>query len=258
MSLPNRITVEMTDLPKLKNPSLICGLPGSGYVGKLAIDHLIEELKGIQFASIFSSSFPPQVLIQPDGTADLMKNIMYYCKGKSSDLVLLSGDAQPVTPESEYEMAEEITKICQKLGVKTIYTLAAYITGTFTKAQRVYGTSTSPEIVKEFSKHSIYPMNSGSITGMNGLLIGVGKRKNMTGVCLLGETSGYVVDAMASKSVLETLAKILGLKLDLAGISKKAQDTKQLVKTIEEQMAGRHSPESLPMQQPDKKLGYIS
>jgi proteasome assembly chaperone (PAC2) family protein len=42
MSLPHRIIVEIIEMPKLKNPSLICGLPGSGYVGKLAVDHLIE------------------------------------------------------------------------------------------------------------------------------------------------------------------------------------------------------------------------
>jgi uncharacterized protein len=258
MSLPHRITVEIIEMPKLKNPSLISGLPGSGYVGKLAVDTLIEELKGIPFANIFSSSFPPQVLIQPDGTADLMKNTLYYCKSKSQDLVLLSGDAQPVTPESEYEMADEITKICEKLGVKTIYTLAAYITGTFSKTQKVHGASTSAEIVKQFSKHGIFSMTGGSVTGMNGLIIGVGKRRGITGVCLLGETSGYVVDAKASKAVLETLAKMLDLKLDLSSISKKAQDTEQLVKTIEEQMGQRPSPDSLPMQQQDKKLGYIS
>ena len=258
MSVPPRITVEIFETPKLNEPSLICGLPGSGYVGKLAVDHLIEELKGIPFANIFSSSFPPQVLIQSDGTADLMKNVLYHCKGKSHDLILLSGDAQPVTPESEYEMADEITKICEKLGVKTIYTLAAYITGTFSKTQKVYGTSTSQRIVKEFQKYGIYAMNSGSITGMNGLIIGVGKRKGITGVCLLGETSGYVVDAKASKAVLETLAKMLDLKLDLAGIAKKAQDTEQLVKTIEEQMGQRTGTESLPMAHQDKKLGYIS
>jgi uncharacterized protein len=258
MSLPHRITVEIIDMPKLKNPSLICGLPGSGYVGKLAVDHMIDELKGIPFANIFSSSFPPQILIQPDGTADLMKNTLYYCKNKSQDLVLLSGDAQPVTPESEYEMADEITKICEKLGVKTIYTLAAYITGTFSKTPKVHGSSTSPQIIKEFSKHGIFSMTGGSITGMNGLIIGVGKRRGITGVCLLGETSGYVVDAKASKAVLETLGKMLDLKLDLTSISKKAQDTEQLIKTIEEQMGQRQSPESLPMPQQDKKLGYIS
>ena len=101
-------------------------------------------------------------------------------------------------------------------------------------------------------------MSSGSITGMNGLIIGVGKRKGITGVCLLGETSGYVVDAKASKTVLEALAKMLDLKLDLSGISKKAQDTEQLVRTIEEQMGQRAGAESLPMGQQDKKLGYIS
>lgn len=257
MSIPTRIVVEILELPNLRNPSLVCGFPGSGYVGKLAIDHMIEELKAIPFANMFSSSFPPQVLIQSDGTADLMKNTLYYYKGKTNDLILLSGDAQPVTPESEYEMAEEIAKICDKLGVKTIYTLAAYITGTFSKTPKVYGTSTMAQIVQEFQKYDVSTMNSGSITGMNGLILGVGKRKGIVGICLLGETSGYVVDAKASKVVLEILVKMLDLKLDLGGISKKAQDTEHLVKTIEEQM-GQRTGESLPMPQHDKRLGYIS
>ena len=149
MSLPDKIIVEITEMPKLKNPTLICGLPGSGYVGKLAVDHLIEDLQGVPFANIYSSSFPPQVLIQPDGTVDLMKITLYCCK--SSDLVLLSGDAQPVNPESEYAMADEITKICEKLGIKTIYTLAAYIAGAISKTRRVYGTNTSSQIVKDLS-----------------------------------------------------------------------------------------------------------
>jgi uncharacterized protein (TIGR00162 family) len=258
LSLPQRIVIEITEMPNLKNPSLICGFPGSGYVGKLAIDHMIEELKATPFANMFSSSFPPQVLIQADGTTDLMKNTFYYSKGDTSDLVLLSGDAQPVTPESEYDMAEEIVKICDKLGVKTIYTLAAYITGAFPKIPKVYGTSTVPQIVKDFQNYGISIMNNGSITGMNGLIIGVGKRKGMTGICLLGETSGYVVDAKASKAVLETLVKMLNLKLDLAQITKKAQDTEHLVKTIEEQMGQRTGVDSLPISQHDKKLGYIS
>jgi proteasome assembly chaperone (PAC2) family protein len=101
-------------------------------------------------------------------------------------------------------------------------------------------------------------MNNGSITGMNGLLIGVGKAKGITGICLLGETSGYVVDAIASKAVLEILSKILGFKLDMTSLNKKAQDTEKLIRTIEEQMGQHPSGEHLPMPQQDKKLGYIS
>ena len=258
MSSQSKIFVEISEMPKLKNPYLICGLPGSGYVGKLAVDYLIEDLKGVQFANIFSSSFPPQVSVQADGTIDLMKNTLYYCKNKPNDIILLTGDAQPVTPESEYAMAEEIIGICEKLGVKNIYTLAAYITGAFSKNPKVYGTSTSLQVVKEFPKQGIFAMNGGSITGMNGLMIGAGKTKGITGVCLLGETSGYIVDAKASKAVLETLSKILGLKLDMTTLIKRAQDTDQLIKTIEEQMGQRPSPDQLPMPPRDKKLGYIS
>lgn len=258
MSSRSKITVEISKMPKLKNPHLICGLPGSGYVGKLAVDYLIDELKGVRFANIFSSSFPPQVSVQADGTIDMMKNTLYYCKNKFDDIILLTGDAQPVTPESEHEMAEEIIGICEKLGVKTIYTLAAYITGTFSKTPKVYGTSTSLDAVKEFSKQGIFTMNGGSITGMNGLVIGVGKTRGITGICLLGETSGYVVDAKAAKAVLEVLAKMLGLKLDMTTLAKRAQDTEHLIKTIEEQMGQRPPQDQLPMPAQDKKLGYIS
>lgn len=258
MSFPQKIIVNVSEMPKLENPQLICGLPGSGFVGKLAVDYLIEELKAVQFANIFSSSFPPQVSIQPDGTIDVMKNTLYYCKNKPNDIILLTGDAQPVTPESEYAMAEEIIGICEKLGVTNIYTLAAYITGSFSKTPRVYGTSTSPQVVKEFSKQGIFTMDSGSITGMNGLMIGAGKTKGIIGVCLLGETSGYVVDAKASKAVLEVLSKMLGLKLDMTTLNKRAQDTEHLIKTIEDQMGQRPSGEPLPIPPQDRKLGYIS
>ncbi len=258
MSSTSKIIIEISKMPELKNPHLICGLPGSGYIGKIAVDYLIEELKGVEFAKIFSPSFPPQVSVQADGTIDLMKNTLYYCKNKPNDIILLTGDAQPVTPESEYAMAEEIIGICEKLGVKNIFTLAAYITGTFSQNPKVYGTSTSLQIVKEFSKQGIFTMNGGSITGMNGLVIGAGKAKGITGVCLLGETSGYVVDAKASKAVIEILSKIMGLKLDMTNLIKKAQDTDQLIKTVEEQMEQRQSTEQLPMSSQDKKLGYIS
>ena len=256
--MSSKISVEISSMPELNEPYLICGLPGSGYVGKLAADYLVEQLKGKQFADMFSTSFPPQVTIQSDGTVDLIKNSLYYCKTSSQDLVLLTGDAQPTTPESEYALAEEIIGICKKLGVKTIYTLAAYITGSFAKNPKMYGTSTSVQIVKDFSKNGIITMNSGSITGMNGLIIGAGKKAGITGVCLLGETSGYVVDAKASKLVLEALTRIIGIQVDMTELNKRVRDTEQIVKQIEAQGGQRPPSVPMPVQSDDKKLGYIS
>jgi len=95
---------------------------------------------------------------------------------------------------------------------------------------------------------------------MNGLIIGSAKLRGVKGTCLLGETSGYVVDAKASKSLLETLLSIVGVTVDMKNLEKRAKDTEMLIQTIEKQMAGR-------MGQPQQQgsatnrpsdMGYIS
>ena len=81
----------------------------------------------------------------------------------------------------------------------------------------------------------------------------------MKGTCLLGETSGYVVDAKASKAVLESLLSITGITVDMTSLEKKAQDTEKLIETIKQEAAGR----ALERQQPSmpskpSNTGYIS
>jgi len=101
-------------------------------------------------------------------------------------------------------------------------------------------------------------MNRGNITGMNGVLIGIAKKSSLSGICLLGETSGYVIDAKASKAVLESLCKILNLKFDMSELDQKAKDTEELIKTIQSQATAQGG-DALPIQPADeKRLGYIS
>lgn len=261
MSSTGKISVEISTLPKFQHPKLICGLPGSGFVGKLAVDFIIDKLKAKQFASIYSTSFPPQVSIQPDGTVDLVKNSLFHCKVNSQDLILLTGDTQPVSAQGEYALAEEIISLCKKLKVKEIYTLAAFITGKFSENPKVYGTGTSKDIVDGLSKFGILSMEKGNITGMNGVIIGIAKRSSISGICLLGETSGYVIDAKASKGILESLCKILDIKFDMSELEKKAKDTEELIKALRLQATAQgltDQPISIPTDSDEKKLGYIS
>ena len=240
---------------------LVCGFPGSGYVGKLAVDHLIQELRANHLADIYSSSFPPQVMIRTDGTADLMKNTLFWWRDSQSSLLLLTGDSQPSNPESEYGLAEEILNLAMRFGTDKVFTLAAYITGVFVEKPRVFGTATEPEIVKSFASQDVTSMDGGSITGMNGLMLGIAKLSKLQGICLLGETSGYVVDAKASKSVLETLTRILGIRIDMANLDKRAQDTELLIHTIEQQMASggpRGQLAGQPQERPPRDTGYIA
>src|ERR671927_1541755 len=245
------------NLPQLKSPYLICGFPGSGYVGKMAVDHLIEELLAKHLADIYSSSFPPQIMIRNDGVAELMKNSIYYSDNKTladKNLLLLTGDSQPANPESEYSLAEEILDIASRFNSQMVFTLAAYITGVFIEKPRIYGTATNTDIVRSFHERNILSMDGGSITGMNGLIIGIAKLRGLKGTCLLGETSGYVVDAKASKAILESLLSVIGIRVDMTKLEKRAKDTEILIQTIEQQMlAGRGEGRSpLESQQPQK------
>jgi len=248
-------------LPELNSPYLICGFPGSGYVGKMAVDHLIEELHAKHLADIYCTSFPPQVLIRSDGTADLMKNTIFYSKngGSNISLLLLTGDSQPGNPDSEYLLAEEILDIAAKFNTSHVFTLAAYITGVFAEKPRIFGTATDTDTITSFGDRNISTMDGGSITGMNGLIIGCAKLRGISGTCLLGETSGYVVDARASKSILDTLLSIVGVRVDMKNLEQRAKDTEMLIQTIEQQMAGRmgQQQQSSTTNRPSD-MGYIS
>ncbi len=240
------------EIPKLEKAYLICGFPGSGYVGKLAIDHLIQELDAELIADIYSSSLPPQVIIKGDGTIELMKNSLYYCKKNDKHLLLLTGDSQPVMPDAEFTLADTIFEML-KVDIESVFTLAAYITGVFVNKPKVYATATDKELLEQLKGLEI--MDNGSVTGMNGLIIGLAKLRGIKGICLLGETSGYVVDASASQAVLKTLLELIGIEVDMQDLEKRAKDAEPIIKALEQQMQQQTE---IPQQQRPKDLGYIS
>jgi proteasome assembly chaperone (PAC2) family protein len=178
------VVYSSVNLPQLQSPYLICGFPGTGYVGKIAIDHLIQGLN--------AKHLPDQIMIRTGGVAELMKNTIFYSKAavpSSNDVLLLTGDSQPTSPESEYLLAEQILDIAAKFNTKKVFTLAASVTGVFVDKPHVFGTATDSDIVKTFSEKNILTLDSGSVVGMNGLIIGIAKLRGMQGTCLLGEES---------------------------------------------------------------------
>jgi len=230
---------------------LVCGLPGSGYVAKIALDFLVSELKSSPLATIYSYSFPPQVLIRSDGSAELSKHEISYVKRQSQDLLLYTGDAQPVNPQAEYELSDRVLEFAAEFNVRRVFTLAAYITGQFVKTPRVFGTATSQELFRLLIQNGANAMSEGTITGMNGLIIGLAALRGMEGACLLGETSGYVMDPKASYAVLSLLKKLINLDVDLTPLEERARQG-EVLRSILESM--KKSTET----QPERDLGYIS
>lgn len=245
-------------VPKAKSPVLVCGMPGSGYVGKLGADHLIDVFKAKKAAEYTCDSFPPQVNVKEDGTVAPLRAELYFAPlKKPHDLLVFTADAQPTTSEGEYELSDAVVSFAKKCGVKTVFTLAAYITGSFSNAPRVYGAGTSKTILEAISSKGVTLMKEGGISGMNGLLIGMAALRGLEGGCLLGETSGYVVDAAASKSVLDALSRIIGVPIDTAKLKEKAEETQKVINQLQS-MSAEQSQEGTAPPRKEQRPGYIS
>ncbi|MGI0090767.1 MAG: proteasome assembly chaperone family protein [Nitrososphaerales archaeon] len=252
-----KIQLVVRERPELKDPIVICGLPGSAFVGKFAVDHLIGELSAKPLAEIYSDGFPPQIFVKEDGLVSLMRNDLYYWKNKEGarDLILFTGDSQPTEAESEYLLSENVVDFAMdEHKARELITLGAYVTGAYTENSRVFAAATDVSHAKKIEEMGCSMMNEGGITGMNGLLLGIAKLKGMTGYTLLGETSGYVFDAKASESILTTLGKIIDVRVDPGKLEQRAKEAQEVLNAID-RMRGHQNPQQSPVK---KRLDYIS
>src|SRR3989338_9727895 len=111
--------------PLLKKPIFIEGLPGIGNVGKVAIDFLIDELKAKKIYEITSHTFPHSVFVNEDNLVELQRIEVFYKKfnDKRNDLILLSGDVQPIDEVSSYDFSEKILDLVEQFKGKEVITL---------------------------------------------------------------------------------------------------------------------------------------
>lgn len=235
--------VEISLLKELKPTEsiLICGLPGIAYIGKLSADYLIRELKAELVGEIHSKFFPPYVLIRKDGVVELLRNELYYLNNtQGRDIFFFTGNAQASSPEGQYTIANMVLDQTKRLGVKSVYSIAAYLTHRPSPQPRVYGTATTPALMKTLTNHGIHPMKQGIISGINGLIFGLAQKKQLDGFCLLGETRGYqtpngqfLLDAKAVRAVLEVLTKMLDLTVDMEPLDKQTEQMDELIKRME-------------------------
>jgi len=228
--------IRCSQKPKLKNPLLIVGLPGIGFVSKLAVDHLVRELKAEPFATLYSPHFPNQVLALKSGRLRPFSMRFYYARLNKRDVVLVRGDLQPLTVEGQYEVSAHVLSFFASLGGSDVLAMAGYAVSPPPKAPSIYSFSTSKQLWTQLQKNGaktttvIVP-----IVGMAGLVPALSMLYGLRGACLLVETPGNTVDAVGAKHLVSFLAKWLGSDFDVKALDARAKKAQVLLKRIETQ-----------------------
>ncbi|MBC7085006.1 MAG: proteasome assembly chaperone family protein [Methanomethylovorans sp.] len=222
---------------KIKDPILIVGLPGVGHVGKLVAEHLVEELESTKIIEIYSPHFPPQVLVDENSVTRMVNNEIHACKAGTHDLLVLIGDHQSNTTNGHYELCGLYLDLAEEFGVKRVYTLGGFPTGQLTHIDEVLGAVNKFELKTELEEIGVkFKSNEpgGGIVGASGLMLGLCKLRGIDAACLMGMTSGYIVDPKSAQSLLKIVCKILNVEIDASPLEERAKEMEKIVARLKE------------------------
>ncbi len=237
------IITQVSKKPVLNNPILIEGLPGIGNVGKIAADFIVEETKAVKLYEITSYSFPHSVFVNEDNLAELPSVEIFYKKfdGKDKrDIIIISGDVQPVDEESSYEFSDRMLDIAQELKSNEIITLGGIGLGDVPKNPKVYCTGNFKSIIKKYKDDKVIDKLYGvvgPIIGVSGLMLGLATRRKVNAVSLLAETYGHpmYLGISGARQILNVLNSKLDLHMDLKKLDEEIKDMeKEILKKTEE------------------------
>lgn len=248
--------IELDKEPEVENPVFVEGLAGIGHIGKTSVAYLADHLDAEKIGEIYSHHFPPYTIVQDDKTVDLLRNDIYQLqRDDAQDLLLVEGNAQASTPEGHFEVAEKIFELVEDVEADRILTIGGYGTGDVVEDPDVFGAVVNAEDIEMYEGAGVeFDHEVGQIVGASGLLLGMGKHRGYSGVCLLGETPGFLMsDPKATESVLKCIEKLLDLDLDYSALDEKVEESQEVLKKLQNLNQAQQGQD----QDKQSDLGYI-
>ncbi len=243
-----RDLVKLYARPRLNSPNMLAAWPGVGNVSIIVAKYLKRKLDFTELGEIDASYFfDPIGVVVGDNVVEapqFPQSLFYYRKNKGgeSDTILFIGDDQPVA--KSYELANCVLNVALRFKVKRVYTCAAALTRIHhTEQPKVWGVATSDEVAQSLKAYDLVQGGSLQIAGLNGLLLGVAKERDINGVCLLGEVPMYatrVQNPMAALAIVDVLAKMLNIEVDTAELAQQASEAREKMKQVAAEAIGEY------------------
>ncbi|MGB2800063.1 MAG: PAC2 family protein [Dehalococcoidia bacterium] len=248
--------------PKLEKPDMVACWPGIANIGVIAVDTLmgqigVEELGEIEPWDFF---YPRRVIIKGGVLEDLEfpSSKFYYKRFENKDLIIFIGEEQPTDGGriyaegiKAYQMADLVLDVAERFGCQRVYTSGAAVAVTHHALKpRVWAVTSRDDLNKEVKGYDNTILMSeiegtvdgGSITGLNGLLLGLAKKRGFEAICLMGEIPDYLSRVpfpypRASKSVLEILTSFLRIDIDYGALDKMSAQIDDIIEGIYEEFS---------------------
>ncbi|NUN50783.1 MAG: PAC2 family protein [Candidatus Brocadiae bacterium] len=207
--------------------TLVAVWPGMGQVASTAGYYLMSRL-GMEEAPPIAAAdlFDVEHVEIRDGLvrkADAPQGRLFLRKnpGEGADVAVFIGESQPPSG-SNVAFCKRLLDAAEALGVRDVYTFAAMVSEMLPSSpSRVVGVATDESGLADLKRRDITILDTGRITGLNGVFLAEAAGRGMRGIGLLGEVPALAAQIpypKASRTVLETFAALAGIEVDLEAL----------------------------------------
>jgi len=240
--------VKLYATPRLNSPVMLAAWPGIGNVSIIVATYLKRKLNFKELGEVEASHFfdPIGVTVRDNvvEAPNFPQSKFYYWKNKEgeNDIILFIGENQPAA--KGYELANCVLDVGLSFGIKKVYTCAAALAHIHhTEQPKVWGVATSQQVTEDLKRYDLVQRGNLQIAGLNGLILGVAKEKDIDGICLLGEVPMYatrIQNPMAALAIVKVLTKMLDIEIDIAELAQLARETKERMKQVAAEAMGEY------------------
>jgi len=206
---------------KPKNPIIIEGFPGLGFVGTIATEYLIEHTGAEKIGNIKSEESMPITAIHNSKLVDPL-GIFY---SKKYNLIILHS-LNPVN-KIEWKIVEVLEQLAKQVGAKEIISLEGVASQTQTSNIFYFSKKNN----KKFDKLKFKPLDNGIVLGVTAAVL---LNERLPSSCLFVETHSALPDSRGAAKLIEALDTYLNLKVDYKPLLAKAEEFEKKIKGLAE------------------------
>jgi uncharacterized protein len=211
---------------KPKNPIIIEGFPGLGFVGTIATEYMIEKLNAKSIGYIWSDKMPPIATIHHNQLRKLLE--IFYVKSKNLVLMhALSG-----IKDLEWDIATAVIDVAKQLKAKEIISLEGVGSPFGSPQSRTFYYTNNANSEKKLAKLTgPEKLTEGMIVGVSGAIM-MKVPQSIPASFIFAETHTNLPDSKAAAQLVTVLDKYVGLKVDPKPLLAEAKNVEAKLKEL--------------------------
>jgi uncharacterized protein len=226
--------IEKKQIPQ--GATMLFGFPDVGLVGVIAASHLMEELNLAEVAYMDSKLLPPLIVLH-DGLPHSSIRIF------GNHNILLAVSEMPLAADVIYPVIDALIDWGKAKKVKMMVSLSGIPIQDRQDAKelKVFAAASTPEMLRMVQDKGIEALLEGYLVGPQAIMLMRCAQIGLPAMTLLAQCFVNYPDPEAAAEVLKGLAKVTGIKVDIAKLLEKGEEirlkARDVMKRTQEEMS---------------------